>query len=899
MSKNFAANTLKISRDKTKANAIALFLVLTIALTLIALPVANAHTPGWSVPTISYIAVTNSVISVNQETTIVFWLNAVPPTAFGGYGDRWIFTVEVTKPDNSKETLGPFTSDPVGGGWTAYTPTQTGIYTLVAKFAEHTVTGNPAPPSGWVSFFVSGVAAYINDTYLASESIPIELIVQEEPIQSWTDTPLPTQYWTRPLNSMNREWYPIVGNWLAGAAQNVGSTTQFAYGTGPESAHVMWATPMWSGGIMDARFGDIGYQTEHYEGLGFSPPIILDGRIFYNVQSLPRIGWYCLDLYTGETLYFHNTTGPVTGVSPDSSGSISGESLAFGQIYNYASPNQYGGMPYLWSTTAPGKLNTWMMFDAYTGNYICSIANVSSSRTVYTSETVLNYDIVPLTGMDVYGKDGSILYYSIVGSGANKRLQVWNTSQAIWRKDWAKINYLMAEYWVWRPGLNVTYDGRNGFSLNASIPDVQGSILAVREDQYVIGGTAGKNNGTYVLQGNLWALNLKPDANGVITPTLLWNITYTPPQQQPDVVYLSLNVHGMTGPYVVPEDGVFLFRDSQTLKWWCYSLETGQLLWEGKPEGQYNFYNAIYVYYYKFYQHMLLSSGWSGELIAYNITTGNVLWTYTAPQIGFESPYGNYPLFSYVVADGKIYLTSAEHSPSQPLWRGSCLICVNVTDGAELWKISNLGVLQGQSMVIADGFLVGLNHYDNQIYCIGKGPSATTVTASPKVSVNGDSVLVEGTVTDQCAGAKALAADMGYVNGVPAMSDESMQAWMEYLYMQQAIPGNATGVEVTLDTLDPNGNFVHIGTATSDISGLYKKAFVPEVPGEYTIIATFAGSESYYGSFAETAINVDEAPQATAEPAYPQPVDNTWTIIGVGIVLLIAIIVVGIWIKKK
>ena len=43
-------------------------------------------------------------------------------------------------------------------------------------------------------------------------------------------------------------------------------TTNFCYGIAPDSAHVMWATPMWSGGIMDARFGNIGYETGHYEG---------------------------------------------------------------------------------------------------------------------------------------------------------------------------------------------------------------------------------------------------------------------------------------------------------------------------------------------------------------------------------------------------------------------------------------------------------------------------------------------------------------------------------------------------------------------------------------------------------------------------------------------------------
>jgi hypothetical protein len=150
---------------------------------------------------------------------------------------------------------------------------------------SHVVTGEPSPPVG-----ARGSDA-INDTYLSSESDPVKMIVQEEPIKLWPEAPLPSKFWTRPINDMSRDWNVLAGNWLAGAAQDHGPTANFAYGTGPESAHVLWATPMWSGGIMDARFGDTGYQTAHYEGLGLDPPIILDGRIYYNVQSIPREGW--------------------------------------------------------------------------------------------------------------------------------------------------------------------------------------------------------------------------------------------------------------------------------------------------------------------------------------------------------------------------------------------------------------------------------------------------------------------------------------------------------------------------------------------------------------------------------------------------------------------------------
>jgi hypothetical protein len=875
---------MKFAANKTKATAIAVFLILTITATLVALPIANAHTPALTIPTWCYVAVTNSIIGVNQQEEFVFWLNAIPPTASGGYGDRWTFYVDITRPDGTNETLGPFTSDPVGGTFTLYTPTQVGTYTVMARMVEHKVTGLPIAPGQTIST-ISG-AAYVNDTYAASASDPVEIIVQQEPIEPWHEAPLPTEYWTRPINSASRNWDVLAGNWLgtSSAATNVGPTTFFAYGKGPESSHVMWATPLWAGGTMDEMFGAISYTPSHYEGLTFVPPIILNGKIYYNVRSLPREGWYCIDLYTGEVEYFHNTTGPITGISSSSSGSIPGESLAFGQILEVENPNQKGGFPYLWSTSSPAGANTWMMFDAFSGNYICSIANVSSGGTA------------------VYGKDGSILRYSLATSGGVQYLRCWNTSQAIWWRG-TQQQYQAGDYsgfsgnsyWMWRPGLNVTYDGNHGFSLNVSIsPAVQGSIYAVREGQYVIGGTAGKNNGTYILQGNLWALSLKEGEEG----RLLWNITFTPPQTLPDLAAGSFGAGTAQLGTVDPEDGVFLFWESMTRRRWAYSLETGKLLWgPTAPEPQLNYY-SIYTQT-DIYKGMLLTCGVGGVLIAYDIKTGEVLWNYTAQQVGFESPYGNSPLVISCIVDGKIYLGQTFWG-TNPEWR-DYIRCVNASNGAELWKIlccDRTSGVAGQ-LYAADGYIVGLNYFDNQIYCFGKGPSATTVSAPQTVQSLGSSVMITGAVTDQCVGAKKIAEKVGFTNGVPAVSDASQEAWMEWLYEQQGKPDNATGVDVSLDTVDPNGNYVHIGTVTSDSSGMFKKMFTPDVPGEYTIIATFAGSTAYYGSYAETAIGVSEAPPATAPPEYPQPIDPTMTIIVVGIAIIIAVAIATILILRK
>jgi len=65
---------------------------------------------------------------------------------------------------------------------------------------------------------------------------------------------------------------------------------------------------------------------------------------------------------------------------------------------------------------------------------------------------------------------------------------------------------------------------------------------------------------------------------------------------------------------------------------------------------------------------------------------------------------------------------------------------------------SKLGYYAIRVPAIAEGYLVTHNAYDLQLYCFGKGPSATTVTTSPKVIPLGESVLVEGTVKDQSPG---------------------------------------------------------------------------------------------------------------------------------------------------
>ena len=157
--------------------------------------------------------------------------------------------------------------------------------------------------------------------------------------------------------------------------------------------------------------------------------------------------------------------------------------------------------------------------------------------------------------------------------------------------------------------------------------------------------------------------------------------------------------------------------------------------------------------------------------------------------------------------------------------------------------------------------------------------------------------MLTGTVTDQTAtGRRNDNYQFDFtLKGTPAIGDDSMGRWMEYLFENQAKPTNATGVPVSLDTIDPNGNYVHIGTVTSDINGNFGLKYTPEVPGSYQIIATFAGSRAYSSSTASTYMSISETQPTNSPAPTAQPASMTDTyVLGLGSAAIIAIKVIGL-----
>ena len=113
--------------------------------------------------------------------------------------------------------MGPEISDPVGSNYFLYTPTETGNYTIQAFFPGQTLTGVPGQTA----------SVYVGDYYGPSVSIPETFTVQQNAIPSYVETPLPTDYWTRPVYDANHGWgNTVMGQWLGQPWDNTLRTTR-------------------------------------------------------------------------------------------------------------------------------------------------------------------------------------------------------------------------------------------------------------------------------------------------------------------------------------------------------------------------------------------------------------------------------------------------------------------------------------------------------------------------------------------------------------------------------------------------------------------------------------------------------------------------------------------------
>jgi hypothetical protein len=874
--------------SKKTTTAIALLLMMSFAVSLVALPAANAHDPLWKIPTFAYVAATPDPIGVGQTATVGLWLtNVYDSEAITNDYRFHNFELTIAAP-NGKVVVSEIFDTATPDSFCTYyfTPDQAGTYTINFTFPGQDINAYSHDPN----------SAYVNDTYLPSQA-SCTLTVQQEPIAPPLGYPLPTEYWTRPISGQNTGWKTVASNYVESnvAAYSAGAVRYVPGVAAPNTGHILWTKPIEFGGYTGVNpvsgYNDAQAQnspvssSQWYDGRSyqdrFNNPIIISGNLYFalpvadlgapNTATIQG-GYTDIDLRTGETVWTQYYTNYPS----------------FGIVINPANPNQYGAYGYLVATSG----STWIGYDAYTGDWVWNITNVPSGWS------------------RIYGPEGEPLIYTLhVDATGGGWLALWNFTDTMAN---GPDNFLQMAGAHWA-GLtrDVTAEGSLAYSWNVTIPASEalpsGTNIkfAYYDDLALCADISGNQFGGLTSTGGQLPLSMTALAISLQAPTIgkkLWQQTYTTPNN----VTFELNSAD-------PDNNVFIMVTTQTMQFYGYNMNsTGNKLYG--PVGNltaYNYYSTVgmgrssddaYPAYGNFYV-----GGYGGILYCFNDLTGDLVWTYgngvtpdNNTNSGLNTPYGNYPCFVGLIANGIVFIYNGNHGNGVPIYKGETITAINATTGALIWREQaevEVGGFEDYRIPVADGDIAFLNCYTMSVTCIGQGPSATTVQTPLSGVTQGSNLVIQGTVVDTSAGTQQTQQKADFPNGVPCVSDESEGAWMDYVYQQFPMPTNVTGVLVTIYAIDPNGNCVTLGTTTTDSSGFYSLNVdtnnLEAGIGLYKVIASFAGSNAYWGSSAESAFTVMEAPAPTAAPTpMPQSAADLYFVPAV-IGIIIAIIVVG------
>jgi hypothetical protein len=883
-------NWKKVIFSKKQLSILALFLMLSIAIPMTSLPTVNAHTPAWNIVSYAYVSAAPSPVGVGQPVYVFTWIDLpIAGAVVTNNIRRHDYTLIITDPDGQNTTQHwDVIEDTTGIQAYTFTPTKVGTYTLTFNYGGQTHNWNTANTPG----LSAANALFQNDTFSPASAVRTLEVTEEQIPNISSGAALPTEYWSRPINGQNSNWYTISSNWLNAPYIRSGATSTGGAGYGrfqkdgsaPETSHVMWTKPIQFGGVVGGtntmNVGE-GYYTGSSYNPRFANAIIMQGTLFYQEPYGNSGGggdYVSVNLQTGKENWRINTTATGVNLTP-----------TFGYQYGFEDGNQHGVLPnglLMVSTTAySGQGTVWKAYDArtgvLTGMHLTNVPSGSAASATLAANSA--------NGASVAGPRGEYIMYSLTNLGTTTNpsyyLMQWNSS----KYQQLSAGQIGAGNWYPTSSFNAT-DVRM-YDWNVSLSTVKGQGWTIFRDviggdrMLLVQGNLGAGPRVESFGANITAISINPDTKGQV----LWSKYYAPAPGNVTRVLIAVDEVA----------GTFVTEDKETLELNGFDLDNGNHLWAAETlvvEWDTLRRDTLSAY------GNLYAAGYDGIVYCYDDATGDLLWTYgnggegNSTASGLDTVYGHYPVFIDVIADGKVYIGTTEHSPDQPLYKGGIYACMNATTGEEIWTLTGMGsgMYVGQNDVVADGYFVYLNIYDMQVYSVGKGASKLTVDAPSAALTAGQSVVIRGTITDIAAGTTQEEQAARFPNGVPCVSDASQQAWMEYVYMQQNKPTDVTGVDVYLTVVDANGNYRYIGTATSDSSGTYSLQWTPDITGKYTVIASFTGSNAYYGSSAQTAFAVDEAPAtATTQPTQPASMADQYFLPAIA-GLFVAIVVVGL-----
>ena len=859
--KNGGKTKIKNFKTKNVTSVIAVLLILSFVVSMIALPSANAQSTTRS--TFPYVEIVPSKVASGQTVLInVGLLNALT-----GSADGWNMTLYIEDPDGIVDKRDVLTWS-TGMAGINYTPTKDGVYKLKATFAQ---------------------TVYRDLTYLASETGYSTLTVGDEYWKSYyPGHALPSQYWCRPVDGQLREWWSLMGSWLIQAPRNTRVTNVFApFNDAPETAHILWRMPddQYPGGI-SGDFEGVNFQHgDAYEGK-FYGAIIVAGVLYYNMAPVYNGGnngrnqaIRAIDIHTGKILWEKDLV---------KEGYANTVRLTHGQVMIYYNQNNRGAWSYLWLRDSQWG-NNWFALNPVSGDLIFNITNVpslgQSAGNQNPSTSVAAATLQPI----YFGPSGEMLIYTVTNRGTTEApdwaLGQWNSTRCVAgvSGNWGSTSSTAA---------GRTFDGNRTACYDWFIPlerNFGRPIVVFPEDRAVFANVT--VNGVTLSSVSLAA----SDFGRMIYANKNWS------ESSWQTLTTISDSSGQSGwaafsndPYV----GVYWMKEQRIN--YVFDLKTGNFLWKSEPHVAIDGLGGAtsnsaperaIAYGY------LISGSVGGIVYCYNVTNGDVAWKYevTDPHIGESYLTERWWLTLCFISSGKAYFGHHEHSALVPQPRGAPFFAIDIATGDVVWRIDGAfrqGAWSGRA-IIGDSIIVTLDTYDSQIYAIGKGPTAITASAPSTAITLGQTILISGTIMDISPGTQADDLKFRFPRGVPAMSDDDMSEWMLHVYKHFDLTTHVNGVTIDVWAIDPNGNDYYVGETVSDAQGNFVIQFTPEIPGQFDIFTFFYGSKAYYGDYTNTPLLVVEA-----EPAANNNM-LTYGLYAIGIIAIVVVLLFGLLIIRK
>ncbi len=407
-------------------------------------------------------------------------------------------------------------------------------------------------------------------------------------MEYFPDAQQPTGYWTRPIDAQNREWAWFAGSYLDGSFIRTSNNRYVPYNDGPETARILWETPLAEGGLAGGASGLHSFETgDAYEGK-WANPVIVAGILISNRHTRGTQETFAINVRTGEELWTKQL----------------GDSTDFGQIMYWDTMNMHGDFTYIWSTQG----STWRAWDPLTGRNEYNMTNVPQ-------------------GMRVIGPKGEILIYNVNLPGGT--MSMWNSTAAFY--DWQLAeegDNPQAVYHAgrWRP-IGREFDAGNGTQWTVSIPtDLPGGSqfggptcaeVVIPLDR-IIGGNTNWAGNAPEQNPQFWAISIKPGDDGRVIFNEPWPI----PEQGLHVDFAESH------PFSVEYD-VFVVTAKEARRHYGISLTTGQQLWATYYfEPYFNSFANIYLDSWGqevCVEGKLLTAGFGGHINAYDLSNGNHL----------------------------------------------------------------------------------------------------------------------------------------------------------------------------------------------------------------------------------------------------------------------------------